>query len=435
MYKHIFSSLTFTLFLAACSPKSGDIQLLNKTKGDQNFAPRAFHASFQGEKNQAIKFMIPLGEDRDSLKQQLTYKIIKPPTSGLVDDKCLLQTQKHSARSCVYTADENFTGIDTLSYQIIDEQDLKSEVAHIDFFVTDSTNEHIFTKNFNSNDLGIDILWVIDSSNNTLPKREELQNNAISFLSEFQKEQNRNIRFRMAVLNSNSKESIDKSFLSRNIDGNIFDLTSELAHKDVSEFSANFVQAFELKKLNENKGRSLASIKKVVTNDNQWFKDPQKPLVVILLANTNEHSYPDATFPGNEKYLTAQDWLKDISKIKSNESLVHFFPIVDYKVTKSKTSSDLYDRYHHLAKYSGGEIYDINQPLEKTLNQISEKIIGHNSTQGLIFENAPIKPDSIEVWIDRKKLTADQWSYRGNKLFFKQHPNKKSYIQIKYKRL
>lgn len=426
----VLSFFAFTYLCLSCTPTKSD----KVSSPNLGSAPKAFNSTLKALRGNKIEFTAKLAQDSDSLKSRLSYKIIKAPSHGLVDDKCFLETETHSNRHCIYTPDENFVGRDSLTFQVIDENTNQSNLAYIDFFVVENENIEVVERNLSLETVDIDIILCIDSSKSMQAKIEELQDSILSFLNTFEQS---TVNSRISILAAKDFEQLDHNKLLRDINGNIPQLTSENFNKDKNLFLFNFSQVLKSLPLFNDPGRLLASIESTTKNESNWLLKNQKDAYFIILSNNDEVSYPRGSFPGSEKYLSIQSWFNKISQVKSDPESIKFFPVVDYRVTKTKTSSDLYDRYHTLAKVSHGEIYDINSPLDVTLSSIGKNITSRYISNERIIKitDNHVANDSLELWLNRKKLDSSEWSYRGNQIHLKQKPSKDSYIQIKYKRI
>lgn len=93
--------------------------------------PKASDLQIQAQVNQKRIFYAPLGIDKDSIQEDLEYKMVRAPNNGVVDDECFLGLNNKSNRECTYQPDEGFSGNDEIQYQIVDETKNISRIATV----------------------------------------------------------------------------------------------------------------------------------------------------------------------------------------------------------------------------------------------------------------------------------------------------------------
>jgi len=404
------------------------------TSAQTKIAPKAFNSSIIAFTATPTTLFAPIGEDPDTLKEELVYKIIKAPSHGIIDDHCFLNTNSESNRSCRYFSDDKFEGLDTIEYQIIDKDNLSSKSAFIDIFVSKNRFSKVFTQTINENPQEeLNIVWVIDKSESMLEKRHELQDSIIALTNHFLSKEKSHLNFKMGVLDSNVyKLNPSKPFFARDLKGNIFDLSSDLARRDFDSFQENFANAIAKESIEKSPGRIIASIDQAYLGESNWFKTTDREVVYIIVSNNSELSYTKGSTPGDSNYIDSLDWYEKLTQTQSHIKKLKFYPIVDYKVTKTKTSSDLYNRYHKLASVSNGELFDISNPLEYSLNQIGKQITTLPENSVVKLNNASRSPSNIKVYLDRKLLSIDQWNLYKDEIHIKRQLKPGSFLQIQY---
>ena len=89
--------------------------------------PRALNDSLNAKSGQLVEFQLPEGLDEDSLKEELNYEIISCGKD--LEIEC-------EKRNCSFKTNDLYVGDSTLTYQIVDEEGMRSNEASVEINIS-----------------------------------------------------------------------------------------------------------------------------------------------------------------------------------------------------------------------------------------------------------------------------------------------------------
>lgn len=338
-------------------------------------APEALDKSFTVGSKVTLLITLPEGIDPDSLSSELSYNIVNFPEHGTLSD-C-------QGRTCKYLSDSLYDGQDKFTYQVVDSTGLKSNLGTITIYVNAVTYSTSETFNSEVDSLkGADIVWVVDNSRSMEDEQTTLQNNFNSFISNFLIDGKAKFAFNMAVTTTDVyKKDIANPF-SVDSNQNQYDLSSTKAEADFSSFREDFIRAVGVGTDGSGTEKSLDSIHTAYNKLPSWYAGNDSLLVYIILSDEYEQSSSH----------TIQEHYNLLTQLKDKKEKVLFYPIINL-------NQDFENRYAQLAKLSGTQVYNIKDPFQNILDQISLSVSASIKSYTL-NRSVNIIPSSIKVKVN-----------------------------------
>lgn len=411
--------------------KDGDIlstktALINIEVTPIDDAPIAYNGSTSGKENLVIAFSVPLAKDPDSSANQLNYNIVAQPTNGQLSD-CF---SSQGTRSCKYTANYGFRGIDKFTYSVQDNHSLVSNTADFEILVTDpslSQGLETFTQGVSSISL-VEIVWVIDNSGSMNNDQQNLKQNFASFIGNFLDNGKAKFPFNMGVITSDTyKTSYRSRAFQKDSNGNVYNLSSTRAENDFASFKTDFEEAVLVGTGGSGAERMLSSIEKSREYSPSWYSSTDSLLVFILLSDESEQS----VFPNSSSFSTQAEsdadlasWKGLLDSWKQIDGRVKLYPIIN-------TSQDHLNRFNKIASQSNTNVYDIAQPFDAILNDISSSV-SNLVTSFTLRSGITIESSSIKVYVDNVLQPSTSWNFSNNSVSFNTPPSAGTSIKVSY---
>lgn len=368
-------------------------------------APKALDKSFTTGSKQELSIILPQGSDPDSLSTELSYSIVDGPGHGELKD-C-------SGRKCTYISESLYDGVDSFTYQIIDNTGLSSNIAKIEINVNKVTFNTSETFNTEVDSLkGVDIVWVIDNSGSMRNEQITLQNNFDSFINNFLVNGKARFKFNMAITVTDLYAKNNSNPFAVDSNGNTYDLSSNRAELNFTEFSADFKRAVNVGINGGGREKALLSADQAYVKDPSWYANNDHLLVYIILSDEREQS--------TEK--TIQQHFNNFTSLKDKPEKVLFYPIIN-------PNTDIDSRYAELAQLSGTQVYDINSSFQNILDNISLNVSTNIKSYDL-NKNVAIVPSSVKVSVNG--VNTEGFTYLNNTITFENPPQGNAKIVVNY---
>ncbi len=380
-------------------------------------APKALDGSISGKSREPVEFMLPEAIDPDSLSSELKYEIVEQPQNG--------DNVQCDGRRCIYISDSLFQGIDSISYKVIDEKGLESNLAKFSLAISPELTDGIQTFNNSvTNTGGVDIVWVIDNSGSMDGEQKTLQRNFEAFIKNFLIDGKARFPFNMAVTTTDAYLLEDGSVPFRTDSvGNVYDLSSTRAEKsqtDYRDFTQDFISAVGVGTDGNGSERAIPSINRAYNLMPTWFGGNDRQLVFIILTDEPEQGGPDKQ--GTEDLEAA---VKGLQALKDDPAKVKVYPIIRF-------SKDYDDRYKQIAALTGTMVSDIDAPFSDVLNNISLQVASGLSGFQLRRDVA-ILADTIKVLVNGVETSEFVYNAQTGVLNLNNQLNVSATIQITYK--
>lgn len=376
----------------------------------------------QGE---TLVFDVPLAQDPDSAAGQILYEILDNVAEGELN--CFKDSDglaKSGVRTCSYTAGTSYFGDVFANYSAKDETDSAAEESaqiKISIGRVDYSAEETFAQGQQSNLNGVDITWVVDNSGSMSDEQTALQQNLGSFINNFLNDTNGDgvgdqakFPFNMIVTSTEAYLSNKAKFRTPPNSSTPYDLSSVLAESNFNQFKTNFEDAVLMGINGSGSEKALASADALYQAKSDWYGGNNRISVYIILSDEPEQS--------NTK--TAAEWAAHFQALKDEASKTKFYPII--RLTK-----DNGNRYADIANLTGGQVYDITQPFDQILNNISLTVSNLIDLFGL-NPNRVIIENSIKVYIDEVEQTSG-WTFQNQAIKFDTDPPAESTIKVTYR--
>jgi hypothetical protein len=389
-----------------------------------NDGPTAYNGSTSGKENETISFSIPLAKDIDTSANNLTYTIASEPTNGSLSN-CL---DGIGTRTCDYTANQGVRGIDSLTYRVQDSDGLISNTATFEILVNDpnySQGLETFTQGVSQIDF-VEIIWVIDNSGSMGGEQATLKQNFTSFISNFLDNGKAKFPFNMGVITSDTYSSgyADQAF-ARDANNNPYNLTSQQAETNFQTFKSDFEKAVLVGTSGSGSEKMFSSIEKSRQYNPSWYSSTDSLLVYILLTDEKEQSYSSSSV--NSQIKSDSDvlgWFNLFNTWKQASNRIKLYPIIDL-------AHNNYDRFGEIARLSGTQVYNIREPFNNILDDISTAV------SNLVYsfplaENIIITESSIKVFVDNVEVSSSTYVFGNNAIKFVTAPTGGSTIKVTY---
>jgi uncharacterized protein YegL len=390
--------------------QDGDLRGKNTSKVMINIistpdTPIARDGSFEAQSAKSVKFKFPTPVDPDSKSSDLSYEIVSLPQNGE-----LVECRKNE---CIYKARGLFEGNDLITYRVIDNTNLVSNIASMNIVVSNILDKGIetFTQGVNSLK-GVDIVWVIDNSGSMKDEQENLAKNFQSFIENFMDNGKAKFPFQMGILTTDKYLSSKSNLLEEDSFGVPYNLTSSRAESDFNGFKSDFDKAVNVGIGGSALEKCFDSIETQYKKNKKWFSGDDNLLVYIILTDEAEQSSG-----------SIDSWSKYFLGLKNESYKTKLFPIV-------KIDTDNDKRFFTISKDTGTKLYDINGSFDRVLDDISLSV-SQNLSSFSLRADIQIMPDSIRVSVDGNDIS--NFVYQDNKVKLLMAPAAYSTIVVTYK--
>jgi hypothetical protein len=271
----------------------------------------------------------------------------------------------------------------------------------------------------------VEVVWVIDNSGSMGGEQATLKQNFTSFINNFLNNGKAIFPFNMGVITSDTySTNYQNQAFATDSNNNPYILNSTRAESDFPAFKSDFEKAVLVGTSGSGSEKMLDSIEKSRTYSPSWYSSTDSLLVYILLSDENEQSHNSSVNNITNSNSDIIGWYNLFSSWKQASNRIKIYPIIN-------TNQNRYERFSEIARLSGTNVYNINEPFNNILSDISTEVSNLVYSFTLV-DNRTITESTIKIFVNNSEIDSSLWTYFNNSIRFMTAPEAGSSIKVTY---